>query len=214
MTSQDKSGKYAFTLIKSKLKVSSTEGSMAFATVLMDTGLCMHAFTLLRSISGCVSLFQGSSACAWWIWTEQQQQQNTATQFKWFLWSQRAALPKITWLWASPCRMGALTLEVLPLGAWGKPGGVQGVVGVFLEATLSILRLLKKRRSWKRDAPAVCAEQWLASEGNPPSLSRQRLPQWPGARCPSVEPFPPILLIVSVGYSTQAMTSQSSLYNL
>lgn len=67
--------------------------------------VCAQEYIASKGVSRCISLFQGSSACAWWIWTVRPQQKNTATLFKWYLWSQRAALPKITWLWVSPFRM-------------------------------------------------------------------------------------------------------------
>ena len=153
---------------------------MAFATALMDgychcedPCVCMKV-TLLINVSRCVPLSQGSSAWAWWIWTEPQQQENTATLFKWSLWSQRAALPRTTWLWVSPCRR-ALKRDALPLASWGEPGAVQGAFAVLLEAALSWACWAgweSCRKTLEEGCSAVCAEGWQASKrGFPEALA-------------------------------------------
>lgn len=133
--------------------------------------------SLVKVSQDAFTLFQGSSACAWWIWTVQPQQKNMATLFKWYLWSQRAALPKTTWSWASPFRMKHSLLR-FATGFLMKAQGMQGVLGVLPE---HLKPVQSYRESWKKDTYCVCKRMIGFLEGIPWSLSCQKnYSHWPG----------------------------------
>lgn len=166
----------------------------------LKTPVCAQEYIASKGVSRCIffCLFQGSSACAWWIWTVQPQQKNTATLFKWYLWSQRAALPKITWSWVSPCRMRHSLLMFchwLPDESPGHAGSSRCLIWSSIDHLEPVLTC---RKSWKKDTYCVCRR--AAWRESPEASAAKRITltgQVSISRTISLH----VYLIVSVGYS-------------
>lgn len=159
-------------------------------------------------------MFQENSVCAWWTWTVQRQRKNTATLFKWYLWSQRAALPKTTWLWASPCRMWFLHLMSCHWLHDKSPRAFRELLVYYWNQRWASWACWKLQEDLGRGTLLLCVKKddWLP-RGNPlkPHLPKSHS-HWPSFH--QQDYFLTRFPILSVRYSIEAISSQPSFYNL